>query len=161
MSDNVNGKRYIISNSKTKSSNRTLPLPKDVANDLKRLREYNMQFTNYKDSWFIFGADLPLGDDAIRRRKIRNCELSNIKQIRIHDFRHSCASLLINNGADITLGAKFLGHTKIDETLNTYAHMFQNKLTNIIGIIDSLNDNKQDYDYENKLEKTTIKMILI
>jgi hypothetical protein len=31
--------------------------------------------------------------------------------------------------------------------------MFQNKLTNIIGIIDSLNDNKQDYDYENELEE--------
>jgi len=46
-----------------------------------------------------------------------------------------------------------LGHSKIDETLNTYAHMFQNKLTNIIGIIDSLNDNKQDYDYENELEE--------
>lgn len=120
-----------------------------------------MQFTNYKDSWFIFGADLPLGDDAIRRRKIRNCKLANIKQIRTHDFRHSCASLLINNGADITLVAKFLGHSKIDETLNTYAHMFQNKLTNIIGIIDSLNDNKQHYDYENKLKKSTIKMILI
>lgn len=154
LSDNVNGKRYIISSPKTKSSNRTLPLPKDVVNDLKRLREYNMQFTNYKDSWFIFGADLPLGDDAIRRRKIRNCKLANIKQIRTHDFRHSCASLLINNGADITLVAKFLGHSKIDETLNTYAHMFQNKLTNIIGIIDSLNDNnKQDYDYENELEE--------
>lgn len=112
-----------------------------------------MQFTNYKDSWFISGADLPLGDDAIRR-KIRNCKLANIKQIRTHDFRHSCASLLINNGADITLVAKFLGHSKIDETLNTYTHMFQTKLTNIIGIIDSLNDNnKQDYDYENKLEK--------
>lgn len=112
-----------------------------------------MQFTNYKDSQFIFGADLPLGDDAIRRRKIRNSKLANIKQIRTHDFRHSCASLLINNGADITLVAKFLGHSKIDETLNTYAHMFQNKLTNIIGIIDSLNDNKQDYDYENELEE--------
>ena len=100
-----------------------------------------MEYTNYKDSWFVFGAELPLGDDAIRRRKNRNCKLAKVKQIRTHDFRHSCASLLINNGADITLVAKFLGHSKIDETLNTYAHMFQNKLNNIIGIIDNLNDN--------------------
>lgn len=35
--------------------------------------------------------------------------------------------------------------------------MFQNKLTNIIGIIDSLNDNKQDYDYENELEEVNNK----
>ena len=111
-----------------------------------------MEYTNFKDSWFVFGSELPLGDNALRRRKIRNCNLANIKQIRIHDFRHSCASLLINNGADITLVAKFLGHSKIDETLNTYAHMFQNKLNNIIGIIDNLNDNVKSDNKSNDLD---------
>ena len=158
ISDNVNGKRYVISSPKTKSSNRTLPLPKDVISELKELKQNQMKFTNYKDTWFVFGGELPLGDDAIRRRKIRNCKLAKVKQIRTHDFRHSCASLLINNGADITLVAKFLGHSKIDETLNTYSHMFENKLNNIIGIIDNLNDkvkeednvydDKPDYDYD-------------
>ena len=28
--------------------------------------------------------------------------------------------------------AKFLGHAKIDETLNTYAHLFKNKLDEVI-----------------------------
>lgn len=152
LSDNVNGKRYIISSPKTKSSNRTLPLPKEVVNDLKELKQKNIEYTNFKDSWFVFGAELPLGDDAIRRRKIRNCKLANVKQIRTHDFRHSCASLLINNGADITLVAKFLGHSKIDETLNTYAHMFQNKLTNIISIIDDLNNNIKLDNKSNKFD---------
>lgn len=152
LSDNVNGKRYIISSPKTKSSNRILPLPKEVVNDLKELKKKNMEYTNYKVSWFVFGSELPLGDDAIRRRKNRNCKLANIKQIRIHDFRHSCASLLINNGADITLVAKFLGHSKIDETLNTYAHMFQNKLNNIISIIDNLNDKAKLDNKSNKFD---------
>ena len=49
-----------------------------------------MKYTNYKNSWFIFGTELPLGDDTIRRRKIRNCKLANIQQIRIHDFKHNC-----------------------------------------------------------------------
>ena len=61
-----------------------------------------MEYTNYKDSWFIFGNELPLGDDAIRSRKNNNCKLVGVKQIRLHDFRHSCASLLINNGTDNT-----------------------------------------------------------
>lgn len=157
LSDNVNGKRYIISSPKTKSSNRILPLPKEVVNELRELKQYCIKFTNFKETWFIFGADLPLGDDAIRRRKIRNCKLANIKQIRIHDFRNSCASLLINNGADITLVAKFLGHSKIDETLNTYAHMFQNKLNNIIGIIDNLNDNIKLDNMTNKFDNNYTK----
>ena len=65
-----------------------------------------------------------------------------LKSIRLHDFRHSCASLLINNGANVTLVAKFLGHTKIEETLNTYSHMFSTALDNVVGIIDSLEDEK-------------------
>ena len=34
--------------------------------------------------------------------------------------------------------AKFLGHTKIDETLNTYSHLFKSKMEDIINIIDEL-----------------------
>lgn len=44
------------------------------------------------------------------------------------------ASLLIDSGANITLGAKYLGHTKINETLNTYSHMYQNRLDTIVNI---------------------------
>lgn len=61
--------------------------------------------------------------------------MARVKDIRIHDFRHSCASLLIDSGANITLVAKYLGHTKIDETLNTYLHMYQNRLDTIVNII--------------------------
>lgn len=67
------------------------------------------------------------------------CTLTGLKVIRIHDFRHSCASLLINNGANVTLVAKYLGHSKIDETLNTYSHMYQNRLENIVQIIEVQN----------------------
>ena len=61
--------------------------------------------------------------------------MARVKDIRIHDFKHSCASLLIDSGANITLVAKYLGHTKIDETLNTYLHMYQNRLDTIVNII--------------------------
>ncbi len=86
----------------------------------------------------MFGDDNPITNGKIRRRKIRICKLSDVKQIIIHDFRHSCASLLINNGANITLVAKYLGHTKIDETLNTYSHMFKSKLNDIVSTINKL-----------------------
>ena len=86
----------------------------------------------------MFGDDNPITNGKIRRRKNRICKLSDVKQIRIHDFRHSCASLLINNGANITLVAKYLGHTKIDETLNTYSHMFKSKLNDIVSTINKL-----------------------
>ena len=47
--------------------------------------------------------------------------LDGLKTIRIHDLRHSCALLLINNGANVTSVAKYLRYTKIEEKLNTYS----------------------------------------
>ena len=61
-----------------------------------------------------------------------------LKQIRLHDFRHSCASLLINNGANIMIVAKYLGHTKIEETLNTYSHLFKSKMEDIVELMNQL-----------------------
>lgn len=49
---------------------------------------------------------------------------ADTRRIALHSFRHSCASLLINSSATINVVAKYLGHTKIDETLNTYSHLF-------------------------------------
>lgn len=56
---------------------------------------------------------------------------ANLRKIRIHDFRHSCDSLLINQGSSITLVSKYLGHSNIDTTLNIYTQMYKNELENI------------------------------
>ena len=68
-----------------------------------------------------------------------------VKDIRVYGFGHSCASLLIDSGANITLVAKYLGHSKIDETLNTYSHMYQNRLDTIVNIIERQNDRYLEY----------------
>lgn len=68
-------------------------------------------------------------------------------------MRYYCASLLISKGADIKMVAEFLGHTKIDETLNTYAHMFTNKLKSIVNIIDGLDEEPQNNVTNNILDK--------
>ena len=81
----------------------------------------------------------PIADSNVYLRITKLATLACLKIIRIHDFNHSCASLLINNGANVTLIAKYLGHTKIEETLNTYSHMYQNRLENIVQIIEVQN----------------------
>ena len=48
------------------------------------------------------------------------------------------ASLLVNNGANITVVAKYLGHTKIEESLNTYTHLFNSALNEVVHVIDNL-----------------------
>lgn len=92
----------------------------------------------------------PLSATTLSDRKTKNAFMARVKDIRIHDFRHSCASLLIDSGANITLVVKYLGHTKIDETLNTYSHMYQNRLDTIVNIIELQNSRLNNNVIETK-----------
>ena len=110
-----------------------------LLNDLKTLKEEVSKEYGFNDDYFVIGDAFPVASNTITSRKNRNCKLADVPQIRIHDFRHSCASLLVNNGANITLVAKYLGHSKIEETLNTYTHLFKNTMTKIVDLINELN----------------------
>lgn len=92
----------------------------------------------FNDDYFVIGDTFPIASNTITSRKNRNCKLADVPQIRIHDFRHSCASLLVNNEANITVVAKYLGCTKIEETLNTYIHLFNSALNEVVNLIDKL-----------------------
>ena len=96
----------------------------------------------FNDTYFVIGDIAPQISSTITARKNRNCEIAGVKQIRIHDFRHSCASLLIYKGANIITVSKFLGHTKIEATLNTYTHLYKNILTDITSLIDDMNESR-------------------
>lgn len=146
---------YRLSPLKTQNSNRDLPINDLLINDLKKLYNCQKEYKNFSQEWFVFGNETPIPKDAIRARKNKNCKLAGVKQIRVHDFRHSCASFLINYGASITLVAKYLGHTKIDETLNTYSHMYQNKLEDIVKLINkSTMQNTNDIETESNIDDT-------
>lgn len=131
-------KEFQFSTPKTKSSIRTLPLNKLLLNDLKLLKKGISKEHGFNDNYFVIGDAFPIGSNPITSRKNCNCKLAGVPQIRIHDFRHSCASLLINNGANVTIVAKYLGHTKIEETLNTYTHLFNSALNEVVDLINNL-----------------------
>ena len=58
---------------------------------------------------------------------IRGCRLSGVKKIRVHDIRHSHASLLIELGFQPLLVSERLGHENIETTFQTYSHLYPNK----------------------------------
>lgn len=106
-------KEFQFSTPKTKSSIRTLPLNKVLLNGLKLFKEQVLKEHGFNDDYFVISDAFPISSNTISSRKNRNCELAGVPQIRIHDFRHSCASLLVNSGANITVVAKYLGYTKL------------------------------------------------
>lgn len=131
------GKCYVTT-PKTRTSVRTLPVPERVMKDLHELYSRDKKQYGFNQKWFVFGDKEPLSAHILRHQKNKYTQESGVKQIRIHDFRHSCASVLINNGASIMIVAKYLGHAKIDETLNTYSHLFKNKMDEIVKTMDNL-----------------------
>lgn len=134
----LKGQLYTVSSPKTANSNRTLPIPLKLIKPLEELKERAKKSKYFSEEWFVFGNELPFRETTIQIRKNKYCKLAGVKQIRIHDFRHSCASFLINNGANIVLVSKYLGHSKISVTLDTYTHLYKNELLEVSKMIDTL-----------------------
>ncbi len=51
------------------------------------------------------------------------CRDAKVRQVRVHDLRHTCASLLLAQGVDARTIMETLGHSTITMTLDTYAHV--------------------------------------
>lgn len=134
----IKGENWTISTPKTKNSIRTLPLPEKVYNGLKMMLKKALGFKYFKYDMFVFGMIQPFKETNIQKHKNKYCDLANLKRIRIHDFRHSCASLLISKGASIALVSKYLGHGSIKMTLDTYTHLYKNELVTISNQLDNL-----------------------
>lgn len=144
--DKLRKGKYMIVPTKTVNSTRFVPICDDLYDELKSYYAKVKKFKNFRETFFVFGVNggiEPFAPSTVRNKHKYNCMVAGLHHIRIHDFRHSCASLLINNGASVTMVAKFLGHTKVDVTLNTYSHMFQSALDEVINIINDLNNKNE------------------
>lgn len=112
-------KPWKITTLKNNYSTRTIAIPNTLTGKLKK---YYDSKTN-RNTTFLFGGDSPLPDRTVDRLFQKYTSLANLKQIRIHDLRHSHASYLISQGISIVAVAKRLGHKNIEVTLNTYSHL--------------------------------------
>lgn len=116
------GKRE-INTPKTITSIRKIKIDKFLRNDLLNLRKYYISVYNKSNfDYFIFGGIKPLSPTTINRKKIDACIKSNLRPITLHQFRHSHATLLLNNGIIINEISKRLGHSTPSITLNIYTH---------------------------------------
>lgn len=86
---------------------------------------------------FVFGGVSSLAISTIDRAFREGIKLSGVDPIRIHDLRHSHASFLLNNGANIIAVSKRLGHATITQTLETYAHLMSESEEKTIEIIEN------------------------
>ena len=118
---------------KTKGSIRTIPLTQQAFTACMEQKDLYKAY--YSPELRIFGGRHVLPFTTITRMKDRALKQAGLPGMRIHDFRHSFISLMISNGADVSIVAHYVGHSSTYQTLQTYAHFFSSKLDSIIGKI--------------------------
>lgn len=129
---------WYISSTKTEASYRTIPIATTLLNDLAELKKSNEKIAKFKQTWFVLGDDVPMATGRMYFYRDKYAEKAGVRRIRLHDFRHSCASALISGSAPITAVSNFLGHSETTETLETYTHMFKKDLANVPKFFDTL-----------------------
>ena len=118
----------LINEPKTKSSERIVDIPEFLAQEI---RDYVSHLYKPDPGTRLFNKRPQYLRSILRDRAAK----AGVKEIRVHDIRHSHASLLIELGANPVLVAERLGHESPDITLKTYAHLFPHKQADIVSKI--------------------------
>lgn len=135
----------IITSTKT-NKNRKVKMSKTLKDALYIYKEEMQKYKDYKDSWFVFGSSTYLPTTTVDRNKHYYFQLSGVKEITMHEFRHSHVSLLINEyiKSGQTDTAKFflmlsarMGHS-IEVMQRTYMHLFPTVQDEIVDLLDNL-----------------------
>ncbi len=118
-SSRKNGEDRIYDPKTTKSA-RKVPIPEFLYNEIQG---YINSLYEVKDTDKIFYFT----KSTLNKNLDYYSERAGVKRIRVHDLRHSHASLLIEMGQPILLISERLGHENVQTTWETYAHLYPNK----------------------------------
>jgi integrase len=64
------------------------------------------------------------------------CQRAQLRGVTPHDLRHTAASLAIQNGANVKVVQRMLGHASAAMTLDVYAGLFRDDLDNVADALD-------------------------
>jgi integrase len=120
---------------KTPNAYRSISLDRNTLTSLLENLAEAKKYEGFSNSFYVIGNVKPLSTTQLDRMFNKLILISNVKKIRIHDLRHSNASLLISLGADIVLVTKRLGHASSKETFDTYSHLYPDKQAEIIDLL--------------------------
>lgn len=150
---NLDGKHIEVAadTTKTKSSMRTLPLVPDFRNLLLKKKEEQARYrklcgrsycTEYIEYICVNEIGERLKPNTLSGGFKQILKKNGMRIIRLHDLRHSCASLLLANGVPMKQIQEWLGHSDFSTTANIYAHLdYQSKISSAEAMLSGLGMN--------------------
>lgn len=125
----IDGKLELVP-PKTEESQRTLDLPAIVVKALRehRVRQLEERLAagrRWQDGGFVFTTSIgtPLDGTNVTHAFQAALRTAGLPHQRFHDLRHACATMLIEDGEDLAVVSKLLGHSNYTTTVNTYTHL--------------------------------------
>ena len=106
------------------------------------------EFETYNIFLWIFKAYVE-NTAEVQKHEMEHCmatgiERSGVKRIRLHDLRHSHASMLVDMGVAPLEIAERLGHEKVETTLNTYSHLYPSTQSKLAGLLDKKHEEEEE-----------------
>lgn len=141
----ING-RDVITDPKTERSNRLVVLPDFLCEEMEDYFE-SLGKSNKKARIF------PGTKGKMHHLMDRYSEIAGVKRIRIHDLRHSCAALLINNDVSTFVIADRLGHQNAHVT-EVYAHLYPSAQTDMAKKLDTVVEANSGIRHGGKYDET-------
>ena len=137
----IENKKYLLTTPKTKNSVRIVDLDDYIILLLKKHLNNEKKLYNFDKGMFVFGNVNFISATTFKRKLNQYIEISKVKKITPHGFRHSHVSLLVNLGCDSKDVAERIGDT-IQMVEKTYYHMFPSKKKKTIELLNNINQKK-------------------
>lgn len=119
----------VVDTPKTETSVRIISIPKFLK---KEVQEYiNKHYEIPKDERLF-----PIVARTLQKRLKRYIKQAKVKEIRVHDLRHSHVAYLIHQEVQPLMIKERLGHKDIKITLNTYGHLYPNQQQMLADLLD-------------------------
>lgn len=122
--------RVQVSDLKSERSRRVIALPGVAVAALRRHRVRQLESrllagSQWQESGFVFTSSVgtPMEPRNVTRQFKALLQQAELPNVRIHDLRHSCATLLLAQGVNPRVVMETLGHSQVSLTLNTYSHV--------------------------------------
>jgi integrase len=125
------GGRIALGEPKTKGSRRPVHLTSAAVEALRSHLEWQLEEIErlgdlYRDNGLVFTSQVGtlINPTNLRRRSFAPLlERAGLPQIRFHDLRHTCATLLLTRNVHPKYVQELLGHATVAITLDTYSHV--------------------------------------
>ncbi len=139
--------KLVFGKPKTKTSIRSITIGDEtieVLREQEKWIEVERNNEKVKDLWkemdMVFPSTIgtPIDPTNILKKFRQSLKKAGLPRLRFHDLRHTSASMMLNNGVDVLVASRRLGHAKPSITLDVYGHLLPSVQNEVADKMDRL-----------------------